>query len=530
MVRMAIGCALILGLAASRAAAESYTTNIVDGVTNSFYSYYVGDTGPFNVLIVTNAGRLALGTAFVVGSNAGASNNSALVTGSGSSVLCNTLTVGRYGAGNQLTISAGGRVDSDLGYLGSYASASNNAVTVSDAGSLWSIATNLYVGYAGAGNNLTLTNSGAVLVASKAYLGYNASANNQIILAGGTLTVTNAGGTGLLDVRYGTLALNGGALDVDVLLATNNTASATNSFVNLNGGTLTTRAGAQIVVPTGTHSVLGATAGQTATWNMLGGTNSVLPVSGPNDTYLGTVSGAVARVTVNGAGTVWTNSGILYVGYSAGADNNQLTISDGGQVWDTKGVIGYDGASATGLVTGANSLWHNAAGLLVVGDHTSGSRLTIANGGVVANGDGHVGYADGANGNAVSVSGAVWTNSGDLYMGRSGAGNQLAITNGGQVVNANGHIGYNAGASNNSVLVSGSGSVWSNRDSLYVGRSGTGNQLAITNGGQVVNANGHIGYNAGASSNSVLVSGSGSVWSSRNSLYVGRSGTGNQLT
>ena len=96
-------------------------------------------------------------------------------------------------------------------------------------------------------------------------------------------------------------------------------------------------------------------------------------------------------------------------------------------------------------------------------------------------------------------------------MGNFGAGNNLTIVSSGLVVNATGSIGNNGGANNNSVLVSGSGTVWRQRP-LDVGDYGAGNSLTISNGAHVVNGEGDIGYNwSGAINNSVLVTGSGSV-------------------
>ena len=82
-------------------------------------------------------------------------------------------------------------------------------------------------------------------------------------------------------------------------------------------------------------------------------------------------------------------------------------------------------------VTGPGSTWTNSE-LLSVGTNGTGT-LTIANGGVVSNTNGFVGFDTGSQG-AVTVTGAgsTWTNSGDLFVGRFGAG-ALTIANGGSV-------------------------------------------------------------------------------------------------
>ena len=123
----------VIGLAASRSAAETGVTNIINGVTNNVAGdYYVGNTEPFNGLIVTNAGQLSVSGNGFMGYTAAASNNTVLVTGSGS-VWNNydNLYVGNSGSGNSLTITNNAVVDNFYGYIGYNSSASNNTVLVS---------------------------------------------------------------------------------------------------------------------------------------------------------------------------------------------------------------------------------------------------------------------------------------------------------------------------------------------------------------------------------------------------------------
>ena len=566
----------VISLAASRANAETATNTINGFTTNVSGSYYVGNTGPFNGLIITNAGALSGSSISYIGNAAGSSNNTALVTGTGSTWTNSNLVIGysgaanqlniqngglaytlmgyvgynasstgntllvtgpnsRYnnnsdlqfgvsGGGNQLTISGGGLVNvNGTGYVGYNGGSSNNAVLVTGNNSVWSNAS-LIVGLASVGNSLTLTNSGAVSVSANTVIGSYASAvNNSLNLNGGTFT---AGGN--LEVRNGALNLNGGAVTANNLIATNNSASATNALLNLNFGTLTTY-GAQVTPPSGGALAIGNTPGQTATWNIPGGINTV-----NGDSYLGNAASASANVLVTGTGTVWTNSGALFVGFATGANNSQLTLTNGAQVFASKGDIGYDGTTNSVFVTGANSLWSNS-GMLVVGDHSAGNQLTIANGAQVNNGEGDIGYAAGSTGNAVLVtgSGAQWNNGGSVFVGNSGSGNQLTIANGAQVNNGSSYIGNAAGASNNAVLVTGTKSSWRNFDALNVGYSGSGNQFTVANGAQVQSA-GAIGGNysgigryANANNNLALVTGAGSTWINTSPFFfVGTGGAG----
>src|SRR5262249_39895063 len=89
-----------------------------------------------------------------------------------------------------------------------------------------------------------------------------------------------------------------------------------------------------------------------------------------------------------------------------------------------------------------------------------------------------------------------------------------------------GYIGYNLLVASNSVTVSGTGSLWSNRLDLTVGNLGTGNRLEVNNGGRVLNSNGIVG-NAGG--NLALVTDASSTWSNGANLIVGNGGSASQL-
>lgn len=100
-----VGMCLLL---AQIACAEDYTTLIIDGiVTNAGGPIVVGNTGSYNVLMITNGGVL-LDTTATIGKAATASNNLAIVTGTGSAWFNLTnLVVGYEGKSNRLVIERG---------------------------------------------------------------------------------------------------------------------------------------------------------------------------------------------------------------------------------------------------------------------------------------------------------------------------------------------------------------------------------------------------------------------------------------
>src|SRR5579859_4261095 len=134
----------------------------------------------------------------------------------------------------------------------------------------------------------------------------------------------------------------------------------------------------------------------------------------------------------------------------------------------------YTGAYQTNIISGVASNW---SGDYVVGYgaplpyHFSYDVLLIQNGAVLSDTNGAVGLNSSDNLAMVSGTGSIWNNSGDLSFGGSGiVGNQLIITNGGTVYDNNGFVGQASlqGGGYHTVLVTGSGSVWSNRNSLLI--------------------------------------------------------------
>lgn len=134
------------------------------------------------------------------------------------------------------------------------------------------------------------------------------------------------------------------------------------------------------------------------------------------------------------------------------------------------------------------------------------------------------------------ISGVSSNWSGAYDVGNMNFADVLLIENGGALSMSNGGmaVGYQLPSSNNTVLITGTGSVWSNGTSFVIGYAGSGNSLVISNGGQVVSAvndqaNTEFGVYSSSSNNSALVTGDGSVWNSYGGFDVGAVGNGNSL-
>jgi T5SS/PEP-CTERM-associated repeat protein len=229
--------------------------------------------------------------------------------------------------------------------------------------------------------------------------------------------------------------------------------------------------------------------------------------------------------------SLWFNEGDLYVGSTGSV--SQLTIKNGAHAINARGLVGSDVASLSNkvVVTGTNSLWSNTQ-TLSVGADGSFNQLIITNGGRVDNTFASVGLNADAISNSVTVTGtnSLWNSTGVLRVGDSGPGSRLTIDNGGRVNNTDGQIGRLSTSTNNIVLITGTNSFWSNSGSLIVGISGGGNSVTIQDGGMVSNIVGHLGFNSSGGTNTVLVTGTNTVWFNRDKVVVGNNGGGNQLT
>lgn len=319
--------------------------------------------------------------------------------------------------------------------------------------------------------------------------------------------------------------LNGGAATVGTVTVGT---SASGSLVVSGGGTLDGVAGivGDGVNSNGTVTVDGAGSKWTNSSELDVGNRGTGTLDITNGgavsnfrTILGSNTGSNATVTVDGVGSTWTNGDLLYVGANGAAS---LTISNGGKVQNTLAMVGAGNGTGTVDVSGVGSTWTNN-GDLTVGGAVSGT-LKIAGGGAVSSTNGILGDTAGSTGTAtIDGTGSTWTNSADLTIGNFGTGT-LDITNGGAVTNVGGIVGDQLG-STGTVTVNGAGSSWTNTGDLAVGYSGNGT-LVIANGGTVHNNVGGLAVSDPGSIGHVTVDGAGSSWVSDDDTLVGVIGKG----
>jgi T5SS/PEP-CTERM-associated repeat protein len=439
-------------------------------------SLYVGAAGPANRMVLSSGG-VAKSLFGELGDFTGSDSNVVQVTDAGSVWDSTLLYVGFHGRGNRLLVTNGGFVSSVLSSIGSQVSANGNEVVVTGTGSVWS--NRLFeVGSSGSGNQLTITNGGAVLVvdtnstSTSLLIGTSLTAtNSRVTVNGGTLRVIGTNGTGMLDVRHGTNVFNAGTIEADQLLLTN-----TQGFFEFNGGTLITR-GASI----NNNFVVGKAGTTPAVWDVRSGGNHLVG----GQVIIGDTSSFNQLILTNGG--LLTNSGLSVLGQSAGANSNSATIA------------------------GAGSRWFQLNGV-VVGGLGSGNRLAVSNGATFLNsgGSSYIGndLVSSDNDTVITGPGTMWTSSSTINVGEGGHDNRFLVSDGAQVTSFSGTIGdLFAGTSNNIATVTGAGSLWT-ADTFNIGFSGAGNQLVVSNSGLAFASNAvYLGLLSTSTKNRLTVDG-----------------------
>jgi fibronectin-binding autotransporter adhesin len=585
--------------------AGEYGWAAVDGSRSTWAnsgSLWIGMSGS-GTLEVQNGGTVSSNHGYLGGTNA--STGMATIDGIGSSWTDGeTLYVGGSGSGT-LTVQNGGNVSSKRGVVGDLGSGS---ATIKGAGSSWTIMGVLDIADHGSGT-LTVQSGGSVSN-TNGWLGYYTDGDGIATVTGngstwecisnlslgrssyggvGHLTISDAGMIYVGDAARSDAPLGGG-----LFISDSDSSGATGGHLYLfNGSTCTN---------SGIHADIGCDAGEFgwvtvdgagSSWTNASGLYLGLLGSGTltiqnggsvsNSTaFLGTSTGGAGTAVVDGPDSSWTNSGYVYVGhYGLGGvtiqnsgsvsiarefhvgefNSGTLTVQSGGTVSDTEGWIGkWINGSGTVTVDGAGSSWTNSESL-TIGWRGSGT-LAIENGGSVSNTDSALGVQTGGIGTVtVTGSASTWECTGDLALGgSSGSGvGHLTISEGGTVfvgnaarsggttswltvsdVDSSGTVGGHLNVYNGSTLnhgghaVVGDGSdeygwatvedidsAWTNGGSLYVGRSGSGT-LAIRSGGSVSAADGLLGYDP-SGTGTVTVTGTGSTWESSGDLWLGRS-------
>jgi autotransporter family porin len=341
---------------------------------------------------------------------------------------------------------------------------------------------------------------------------------DEIIEAGATVVVPGDHGSPWLIDGLLTIGRNGdGTLVV-----------ASGGSVQSNGGTIGSTGAAGQVSVSGAGSEWRMEAGFGSSGDLAvgasGGSGSLSIGAGAtvsNETgRIGFGAGSFGVVEVTGAGSSWINRNGLTVGEQG---TGVLSIADGAIVSSREGLLAVGAGSAADVqVSGAGSAW-DIDGALAVGQNGD-AALTIADGGVVSNGaSATIGTVTGSAGDvAVSGAGSRWNIGAGLMIGNGGDG-ALRVADGGSVHSVGNATIANNRDSNAAVVVTGSGSLLEIGGGLVLGTLGNAN-MAILDGARVTTALASIGQGNG--SRGRMEVGAGAVWDNLGDLSLGRSGEG----
>ena len=200
------------------------------------YSTFVGYDGMAGNLIISNGATMNSAQEGVLAQDATSSNNTALVTGSGSAWNnADNTYIGHSGPANTLTISNGGWVNDLSGAVGFQSD--SNSVMVTGTGSTWTNYQEVYVGYFNSGNSLVISNGGQVLDYD-GYIGYTNGFGNQVLVTGAGSVWSNADAVLIGDFGVSnSLVIANGGLVVDYWgLIGEDASGANNSVVVGTGG------------------------------------------------------------------------------------------------------------------------------------------------------------------------------------------------------------------------------------------------------------------------------------------------------
>ena len=473
---------------------------------------YVGDETSDNVLVLTNGALASASDIIYVGNEAAADDNRLIVAGSNSVLTAGAkLLVGNKGSDNTLVVQNGGTVNiaQDL-KLGVSDGAEGNSVSVGTNSSL-KVTRNLVVGGYGDDNSLTAEDGAAVSVSGEFVVGQNSAGNSVNILSSNTV-FTVAG-----DVEIGRNG-DGNYLNIQQGQATFAQAltiggDADSNYVTVAGSNALLKTRTLIVGDEGDDNYLKLTDGGTV-WIE---SNAVLGVSG-DDNYI-SMSGSNSTITVmknltvgeTGDGNALSIKGgtfnvaeNLYLGADADSEENTITISGQYSTLAVSNTL-YVGSSSSSnnsvVVENGGTLFAGAQQNIVMGS-ASNNLLTVADGGTLKTYDWDYDAVTNTATNIVFESGAALHLLGTL-------------------------TGTNQVEGGLSYILDGTNATWNSSTNIYVGCETDGNSLILTNGA-CMNAvsNLYLGFLSG--DNLVTLSGTGSVLTVGNDLFIGS--TSNSIT
>ena len=492
----------------------------------------IGETGGGNTVIISN--RADITTLNTKIDNDG---NRVLVTGEGAQfTILTNLYVGFAGSGNEFRVADGAIASAVTGYVGFASSADNNRIVVEGDGSSFESSSALFLGYdSGISNRIEVLDGGSIELGTT-YVGYSNAMHSSILVQAGSASL-GATYIGASNSLYSSILVDGSNSRFSATELHIGEASRFNAFVVTNGAQASS---GTTTIGTGTNgnNNLAIVSGDGSFWDA--GTLTIGdPAAGSFTNSLtiengGKVAVSELVIATNGTGNVLNLNQGGWLKVSSDMDRGMEGFEWG--AWSTLEVQGvltnmngmHDGINT--LILSNGGIWSNDVDV-AAGYNNSSNQLKLIDGGMIIDYDGYIGQLSNSDFNTVEVggSGSVWRNYSDFIVGEFGSDNILTITNNGTVSGSDSIIGAGVGADRNAVIVHGTGSRLYNRfGTVVVGSNGSSNTLSVLDGGLVTSGNGVVGLNS--DHNRVLLEGDGSQWNMGSALRVGMLGSSNEFT
>jgi T5SS/PEP-CTERM-associated repeat protein len=387
----------------------------------------------------------------------------------------------------------------------------------------------------------TVNVTGGRLVIPNAYVGL--FGNGRLFVSNGVVDCSGTALVGSQDGSQGTIVAAGGTSTFagmqirESLLSTGSVLVAGSAVVHVSGsldnsGNVTVAGGAfnidGDVTSETTGNSIAVTGGQFAATN---GNSYLTSVTVSNGTFL-----ARDIFLGNGRqGILNQASGLVVIpaafnGFSVGANGGSgIAAQTGGQLLLTNTDLNIGGlfSPANGQMTISNGF--AAARKMYIGGQGGGTGVVTVAAGTLTTSNAFFGFDPSGRTNTALVtgSGSLWSNVTDLYVGYSGPGNRLVVSNGALVRSLNIDLGHNTSSSNNVTVVTGPGAFCRLDNIFYLGNLGSGNRLVVSNGAWMRDDNAFIGFFG--SNNEAIVTGPGTSWTNTSGLSIGRFRGGNRL-
>lgn len=295
------------------------------------------------------------------------------------------------------------------------------------------------------------------------------------------------------------------------------------SLVTINGGTMFSSGSLTVGATNNSNNVVNVNAGGT--------------LSSSSDTSITVINNVALTnnhnaVNINNGGTLQFTGDANY-----NTVTNQGVTMSSGSVLEVGGTLTSDHSLDEGItyrlnnaISANTAFWDVPGNEIIIGEFTDGNGFEIVGGTTQTVNKIYVGEGENSDSNDLTVegTGSHLITSNNMTLGVAGDENTVHILDGASAdINGTLSIGQNGGSTSNSAVISGTGSTLTVTGNIRVGNAGSGNSLTVTSNGTVnAESNVVVGVGATGDDNELAVLADGTMQIDGN-LTVGQNGDNN---